>query len=86
MGFFASSLQGDCEDLRVGEITKGSMMVRKLQGLGREGTHGRGIRKEGGELGENCKKEGVGSSIKLEKSLQSRCDKKVRVSMVGWRQ
>ena len=51
MGFFASSLQGDCEDLRVGEITKGSMMVRKLQGLGREGTHGRGIRKEGGELG-----------------------------------
>ena len=30
----------DCEDLRVGKITKGSMMVRKLQELGREGTHG----------------------------------------------
>lgn len=40
MGFFASSLQEDCEDLRVGEITKGAMMVRKLQGPGREGTHG----------------------------------------------
>lgn len=45
-----------------------------------------GIRKEGGELGENYKKEGVGSSIKLEKSLQSRYDKKVRVSMAGRRQ
>lgn len=34
---FGSSLQGDCEDLRVGKITKVLMMVRKLQGLNRGG-------------------------------------------------
>ena len=34
---FGSSLPGDCEDLRVGKITKVLMMVRKFQGLHRGG-------------------------------------------------
>lgn len=39
--------------------------------------------RKGGELEESYKKEGVGNNVKLEKRLQSRCDKEVRVSMAG---